>query len=90
MLTNKLLLSSILMAMPLTAMAGPGPGVPGLGLGQPTGSSHDESNACYAVNRDGRTCEDVGYREDEAGFPWGEAAGKFLCHNSCLVYLGAY
>lgn len=39
---------------------------------------------CLDQNRDGRSCEDVGYTNGQSGEPWGPGNGFFICKNSCL------
>jgi hypothetical protein len=46
------------------------------------------NNACFAYNRDGRTCQGVGFGEGQVGYPWGGHAGKFQCTDGCLKWIG--
>jgi len=41
---------------------------------------------CRAYNRDGITCQQVGFYEGQIGAPWGWNAGEFLCVNGCLKW----
>ena len=41
---------------------------------------------CRAYNRDGITCQQVGFYEGQIGAPWGWNAGQFLCVNGCLKW----
>ena len=84
---KKLVISMFVVLLPLSLLAGPGPGIPYAGApSRPHNNTHN--NSCYAFNRDGRTCQDVGFSEGQVGYPWGEAAGQFSCVNSCLRYVG--
>ena len=44
-------------------------------------------NDCRAYNRDGVTCQQVGYYEGQVGQPWGFQSGTFRCVNQCLQFL---
>ena len=77
----------IVAAMPLTLLGGPGSVSTGI-AGFSHGSTATFWNSCYAYNRDGVTCWQVGYVEGQRGAPWGEPAGQFLCVNSCLKWIG--
>jgi len=49
--------------------------------------AQSDYNVCFSYNRDGSTCQQVGYSEGQVGWPWGVRGGKFRCINSCLQYL---
>ncbi|HET9237059.1 MAG TPA: hypothetical protein VFO10_07405, partial [Oligoflexus sp.] len=51
--------------------------------GQPT-----QNDFCKEYNRDGISCDDVGFYEGQVGYPWGNQSGKFRCVNGCLAWLG--
>ena len=42
---------------------------------------------CTQYNRDGKTCQEVGFTEGQQGEPWGPGAGIFRCTNSCLAWV---
>ena len=42
---------------------------------------------CRRYNRDGITCNQVGYSEGQYGYPWGPQNGQFQCFDSCLKYI---
>jgi len=52
------------------------------------GSSSPGANNCFAYNRDGRTCDFIGYSEGQTGHPWGANKGQFSCTNGCLKWIG--
>jgi hypothetical protein len=52
------------------------------------GNSNNNNNGCFAYNRDGRTCSDVGFSEGQTGAPWGQGAGQFRCTSGCLQFVG--
>jgi hypothetical protein len=43
---------------------------------------------CKEYNRDGITCDQVGYQEGQLGYPWGYKSGQFRCVNGCLAWAG--
>jgi hypothetical protein len=45
-------------------------------------------NYCKDYNRDGITCDQVGFDEGQVGYPWGYKSGKFRCENGCLAWVG--
>jgi hypothetical protein len=46
------------------------------------------ANSCYALNRDGITCAQVGLYEGQIGAPWGRNNGYFRCTGGCLQFVG--
>ncbi len=47
-----------------------------------------KKDICKDYNRDGVSCQDVGFHEGQIGYPWGEKSGKFRCENGCLAWVG--
>jgi hypothetical protein len=47
-----------------------------------------QKDFCKEYNRDGISCDDVGFYEGQVGYPWGSHSGKFRCVNGCLAWLG--
>ncbi|MBF0442453.1 MAG: family 16 glycosylhydrolase [Oligoflexales bacterium] len=45
------------------------------------------STDCSSYNRDGKTCDEVGYAEGQTGEPWGIGNGFFQCVNGCLKWI---
>ena len=81
---KKLLMPFIVAVMPLTLHAGPG----SAHVYSPSTSSFTPTNRCFASNRDGVRCTDVGFFDGQIGAPWGPAAGEFVCADGCLKWIG--
>lgn len=57
--------------------------------GAPSECKHpSQKNDCKDYNRDGITCDDVGFHEGQSGYPWGKKSGEFRCENGCLAWVG--
>jgi len=52
------------------------------------GGYYGPRDDCRNYNRDGITCQQVGFYEGQSGAPWGYGAGQFRCTNGCLQWVG--